>query len=129
MKHPKFDDGPIGPVLAPAVDASAIPDVTRKTILGVDRDHRWYHKVVDDDGDRTADVLADVTDDLGNIISQEALWETGDDSLFTANDHLVVSMALERLSKTVPASGLELVDLVRNRVHDIQTSREATKKV
>lgn len=112
VKRQEVDYEPVGPVLAPAIEARWLHGVTHTIIFDVKRDHRRYPGSVTDDGRLSADVLADVGDDLNDVFAQEALCETGHGSFTTAGDLSVIATALAMLSKGVPSFASELANLV-----------------
>lgn len=63
--------------------------------------------------------MADVVNDFDDIFGQEALWEGDDGFSFTADDCSVTDTSSARLSKTVPTSGSEFVDLVNGLVDEV----------
>lgn len=73
MKRWKVNDGPVMPVVAPAVHVHWLAGVTRETISKVERDYWWYRSIIDKGADQPVDVSAKVIDDRDDVFAQEAL--------------------------------------------------------
>lgn len=61
----------------------------------------------------------DGVDDIDDIVDLETLWETGGESSFSSNDHLLVAMDLRRPSSVDPSSDIERTDLMWDNAADI----------
>lgn len=82
--------------------------------------------MVDDDKSQPADLSADVLDDLDDAFAQKALWEGDGGSSFTVEDRSIISTALARPSKTVPALGSDFSNNVKGLFDELGTSKAAT---
>lgn len=84
--------------------------------------------MIDDDGDISFDVRADVIDSLHEIFAQKRLEKLRRGSFCMEGDRLVIYTVLERSPKKFLFSGPELPDLIQSFVGDIETSCWATTK-
>lgn len=73
MKRQTVDDGPMVPILSPAVDMNWLPGVARNTFCDVEYHYRRCRGRVDENAGQPGDVLADLVDDFDDIFGQEAL--------------------------------------------------------
>lgn len=116
VKRPKIDEGPVVPVMVPAVDGNWLSGVVRKTLPEVERDYRRFYAIVYKDEGQLTDASSDVSDGLDDVFAQEGLLQ-GDGGLsFTTDYRYNVGTALARLSMTVPTSGSDLSILVKGLV-------------
>lgn len=117
------------PVMEPEVDVNWLPNVTCKTISDVQPGYRLYRSVDDEDGGFPSNVAPELADNIGDTFAQDALWESGGDSSFSVDDHLVTATALQCLSKTVSSLGPQFADLIRSFAEYMQFLRAATSEV
>lgn len=113
-------------MFAPTIDVNRLFGVARETISDIERDYQRYYGVINGNTGLPVDVLANVSDDLDDIITHESHWKGDVGSFFTADDRSVNVTALYRQSKTLSASGANLASLVRGLVDRVKASRAAT---
>lgn len=126
VKRQNVHDGPVVLILALAVDFNWLPNVTCKTISDVQRDYSLYRVICADNSGFPSDVPAEIVHSVDDVSAQEALWETGKVSFFSVDDRLLIAMAFQRLSKTVPGSRSDFAYLIRSFVDDIESCCAAT---
>lgn len=124
----EIDDGLMMRETRPAVDGDWLSGVPRKTNTQAERDYRRNRGVNAGNHSTPADVSVDVLDDLGDLFSQEVLWEGDSDAFFTAHDRSVIASALARLSKTDLNCGVQFAFLVKDLVGEVEASQAATTK-
>lgn len=128
LKRRKIDNGPVAPVMAPAIDVNWIPGVACMTISEIDRAYWSYHVINGDDAGQPADIPADVENDVDDIFAQEALWEEDGGASFTADDRFVNVTSLTRLSKTITTSESDLSNFIKGIVDESEAPQAATAK-
>lgn len=128
VKRQKVDAGPMALVSIPAVDVSWFPGVACKTNSDIRRDYRWLCGINDGEKGLPAEVAANLVDDLGNISAQVALWEGHDGFRMTPDYKWATTTTMDQLSRTVPSSGSELVDVVRRLVEEDEVSHASLEK-
>lgn len=122
----RTDDGPVFPVMALAIDVQWLSGLTCKNIFDAEGDHIWSFGIVDDHTDFPSEILAEL-EVIDDAFAQVLLCETGSGSSFSPTDLLVIAAALQRISKTVPTSGVELIDLSQTYVHNVKVSQMVAK--
>lgn len=70
-----------------------------------------------------------MVDDVNDVFAQNELWEGDDGSFLTADDPFIISWPLARLSKTVPDSGSNFVNVVNGPVYELEASQAANAEV
>lgn len=128
VKLRKTDDGPVFPVLAPAVYFQWLPDTTWKTTSDIQSGYKRYLDVVKNVKGFPSEVPAEGFDDIDEVFSQEALSEAGGGPSFLAIDRSVIAAALQRVSKTFPTSGVESSNLTQSFFDYAEALRTAATK-
>lgn len=72
IKRQKLDMHLLVPVLAPAVDVSRRPDLTRETIFDVHHNQTRYHGVGEDQYCLPSDLVAEILDERDDVFAQMA---------------------------------------------------------
>lgn len=105
VKRQKVDDGPVVPIMTPAVDVNWLSDLTPKATSKLERDYEQNRDMRDDDESQLANVSANVVSALDVTSTHETLWKRNGGPSLTADDRLIKTTVLARLIKTVPTSG------------------------
>lgn len=75
VKRRKVDVGPVVPVMARATDMNCLPGISRKTLSEFEHEYRLYRAIIDDDSGESTDILAEVVEDIFDLLAQDAPWE------------------------------------------------------
>lgn len=128
VEHEKVDNGHVVLVSARAVSLHRLLSMAREMISIVECEYRRYRALVSGDDGLPADVLANAIDNLDDISGKEVLSEGDGRSTLTVDYRSGITRALARLSRTIPISGSEFVDLERHLVDEVEIYRAATVK-
>lgn len=128
VKRPNVDDGPVVPIMTTAVDVNRILGVQRKTISEVERHQQLYRGIVDDDAGQSADVPADVMDDLDDFFEQKTLWRGDGRLAFTDDDSSFIITDFAWLSRTVTNSVANRTNLGKQLLNELEASQAPSAK-
>lgn len=76
MKRQKVDDGPVAPLMAPAIEVTWLFGVTCRTISESWCSYRPYYGDIEDDARQPADVPANAVDILDGISVQDDFFRS-----------------------------------------------------